>query len=80
MRVVISLNIVHDFDSICSISQDCIPLLSFKTRFSFELNLCNQLLVSNICIVTSLALQEKKLVFFREPQKFLIYWGTMEKI
>ena len=68
---------VHDL-ILCSISQDCIPLLGFEARFSFELILCNQLLVSKviyICIVTSLDLQDKKLVFFREPQTFLIYWG-----
>ena len=33
---------------LCSISQDCIPLLGFETRFSFELILCNQLLVSKV--------------------------------
>ena len=31
-----------------SISQDSIPLLGFETRFSFELILCNQLLVSKV--------------------------------
>ena len=33
---------------LCSISQDCIPLLGFETRFSFELILCNQLLVGKV--------------------------------
>ena len=62
---------------LCSISQDCIPLLGFETGFSFELILCNQLLVGKVIFAL---LQDKKLVFFRKPQKFLIYWGTMAKI
>ena len=33
---------------LCSISQDCIPLLDFEARFSFELILCNQLWVSKV--------------------------------
>ena len=69
---------------LCSILQDSIPLLGSETKFSFELILCitNQLLVSKVIfiyIVASLDLQDKKLVSFREPQKFLIYWGTMEQ-
>ena len=43
--------------------------------------MCNQLLVSKVIfkIVTRMELQDRKLVFFREPPKFLIYLGTMEK-
>ena len=66
---------------LCRISQDCILLLGFEieTKFSFELILCsrNKLLVSYI--LKSLDLQDKKLVLFREPQTFLMYWSTIEK-
>ena len=64
---------------LCSISQDCIPLLGFETRFSYELILCNQLLVSYVCLhcyKPGPAREENS--FLQEPQKFLIYWCTME--
>ena len=36
---------------LCSISQDCIPLLGFETRYSFELILCNLVLMSKVIFV-----------------------------
>ena len=63
-----------------TISQDRILLLGFETRFSFELILCNQLLVSKVIFTLLQAWTcRQETSFFREPQKFLIYWGTMEK-
>ena len=57
-------------------------MLGFETKFSFELILCNQLLVSNVifALLQALDLQDKELVSFREPQKFFMYCGTMEKM
>ena len=56
---------------LCSISQDCIPLLGFKTRFSPELILCNQLLVSKVlfAMLQPLDLKDKKLASIQGASK-----------
>ena len=65
---------------LCSISQDCILLLGFEieTRFSFELILCS--LTNCWLVAPGPAIKTRKLVLFREPQTFLMYWVKMEKI
>ena len=70
---------------LCSISQDCIPLLGFKTRFSFELILCNQLLMSKAIFAllqawtarqeTTFLHGASKLLFFMEPQNYFSSWS-----